>query len=117
VSGTDDERGEADMGGARRAQQRRKPGGLQRIITLISIGLSIAAIVKELRLPQAERTWNGTIAAVVPYDFRMPTLARAKERWWNPVAPVIGPRIFGVGWTVNAGRIWALVQEKRATAE
>jgi hypothetical protein len=77
----------------------------------------VAAIVKELRMPEAERTWNGKVASLVPYDFRMPTVARAKERWWNPTAPVIGPRIFGVGWTLNAGRVWALIQAGRAAEE
>ena len=38
----------------------------------------------------------------VPYDLRMPTLARIKERMWNPEDPrIITPRVFGAGWTVN----------------
>lgn len=38
----------------------------------------------------------------VPYDFRMPTLGRIKERMWNPDDPrVLTPRVFGAGWTVN----------------
>lgn len=38
----------------------------------------------------------------VPYDFRRPTLARIRERMWNPDDPrVVTPRVFGVGWTLN----------------
>jgi len=38
----------------------------------------------------------------VPYDLRVPTLARIKERMWNPEDPrIITPRVFGAGWTVN----------------
>lgn len=38
----------------------------------------------------------------VPYDFRMPTLGRIKERMWNPDDPrVLTPRVFGAGWTIN----------------
>ena len=45
----------------------------------------------------------------VPYDFRMPTLARIKERMWNSEDPhVLVPRVFGAGWTVN----FATLREK-----
>ena len=38
----------------------------------------------------------------IPYDFRKPTLARFKERMWNPDDPrVFTPRVFGEGWTIN----------------
>jgi hypothetical protein len=38
----------------------------------------------------------------MPYDFRMPTLGRIRERMWNPDDPrVITPRVFGAGWTIN----------------
>ena len=91
----------------------KKRGGFRSLVRLVAIALGIAAVVKELRRPADERTWNGTVA--VPYDFRMPTLERAKERLWNPEAPsFVGPRVFGVGWTLNVGKVWALVQEKRA---
>jgi len=44
---------------------------------------------------------HGSILGV-PYDFRMPTPGRIKERMWNPDDPrVITPRVFGAGWTVN----------------
>jgi hypothetical protein len=94
----------------------KRHGGPMSVVRLITIGLAIAAVVKEMRKPADQRTWNGTVAKVVPYDFRMPTLERAKERMWNPeAASVISPRVFGVGWTLNAGKIWAYAQEKRAT--
>ena len=103
------------MAGKKAGGTTRKRGGLKRAVTLVTMGLAVAAIVKELRKPEDERTWHGTVAAVVPYDFRMPTFERAKERLWDPEAPsVVGPRVFGVGWTVNVGRLWALVQERLA---
>ena len=38
----------------------------------------------------------------IPYDLRRPTLARIRERMWNPGDPrVIVPRVFGAGWTFN----------------
>ncbi len=95
------------------ARTAKKKNGLQKLITLASIALAVAAVVKELRTPQAERTWNGKVASVVPYDFRMPTIQRAKERLWNPEADTfVGPRVFGVGWTVNVGKVFQTVKDR-----
>ena len=98
------------------SQDERATGmDLQKLIRLITLGLAVAAVVKELRKPAEERTWNGALG-FVPYDFRVPTLARVKERMWDPDgAHVINPRVFGVGWTVNAGRVVQLVR-RRASA-
>jgi hypothetical protein len=93
----------------------RKPGGLRQIITLITMALAAVAVFKELRTPAEERTWNGKVAGVVPYDFRMPTVSRVKERVWNPQGEhVVGPRVFGVGWTVNAGKLVSEVRRRIA---
>jgi len=72
-------------------------------IGLILIG---AAIATELVKPAEERTWEGRIAGLVPYDLRRPTLARARERLWNPADHrIFVPAVFGVGWTVNFGHL------------
>jgi len=71
------------------------------VLGLILIG---AAVATELRKPAEERTWEGRIAGRVPYDLRPPTLARGRERLWNPAdRRVFVPTVFGVGWTVNFG--------------
>lgn len=104
------------MGSRKSATQggsSKRKGGLRQLITMVTIALAIAAVVKELRKPAEERTWNGKVASVVPYDFRMPTVERAKERLWNPEAEhVVGPRVFGVGWTVNAGKVVAMAKDR-----
>lgn len=42
----------------------------------------------------------------VPYDWRRPTVARAKERWWNPAEPrLFTPKVYGWGWDVNFARL------------
>ena len=92
-------------------------GGLQGFIRLATMGLAVAAVVKELRLPAEERTWHGVVAGFVPYEFRMPTVERFRERVWNPEGEhFVGPHVFGVGWTVNVGKVVALVREKIAAA-
>ena len=55
-----------------------------RPLKLLAAGLAIAAVIKELRLPQEERTWHGTLAGFVPYDFRRPTVEKIKRTFWEP---------------------------------
>ena len=72
---------------------RNKNSGVQRLAKWVAIGLTVAAVVQELRTPADEREWNGTVAGFVPYDFRMPTQDRVRERLWNPESPrVFSPK-------------------------
>jgi len=71
----------------------------------VSVGFVAAALIKELQKPADQRTWHGFVASLVPYDFRVPTPDRLKDRLWNPDGPILSPHVFGVGWTLNAGRI------------
>ncbi len=60
-----------------------------------------AAIYQELRKPPEERTWTGKVAGVVPYDFRMPTIERVREAYWDPASDrVFTEKVIGVGWAV-----------------
>ena len=68
-----------------------------------------AAVATELQKPPDERTWNGEILGLIPYDFRPPTIERLRSRWWNPADPrLFTPRAFGVGWDVNFARVAGL---------
>ena len=79
-----------------------------------------AALYQELRKPDAERTWHGKVAGVVPYDFRVPTIERLRAAYWDPESDVIfTERVFGVGWAVNlpvAARKLAALAEQYANA-
>jgi Family of unknown function (DUF5808) len=79
---------------------------VRRIVKLAAFAVTVAAIVEQLRLPAEQRTWEGRVGGLVPYDFRMPTVERARSRWWNPQDDrLIVPTVFGVGWTINFARI------------
>ena len=66
------------------------------------VTLTLAAVLQELEKPREERKWHGKIAGFVPYDFRLPTLERLKESYWNSYEHrVFTPRVFGVGWGIN----------------
>jgi hypothetical protein len=74
------------------------------------------ALYQELKKPDAERTWNGKVAGVVPYDFRLPTFERLRTSYWNPESDqIFSERVFGVGWAVNipvaARKVAALVDQ------
>jgi hypothetical protein len=83
------------------------------MLRLVGIGLLVAAVVKELRTPPAERTWHGVVIGFVPYDLRVPTYTRVRERMWTPDDPhLFAPQPFGVGWTVNVGRLVTLARRR-----
>ena len=72
----------------------------------LGAGLVAAAVRTELSKPPTRRSWHGTTLGFVPYDFRPPTFARVRSRWWNPGDPrLLTPRAFGVGWDVNVARL------------
>ena len=58
---------------------------------------TIVAAVHAYRTKQSHgRYYN------VPFEFRIPTIERAKNRVWNPNdRRLFNPNIFGVGWTLN----------------
>ena len=58
---------------------------------------TVAAIVYALQTKQS----NGSLLKI-PFEFRVPALPRARERWWNREDHrVFTPRLFGVGWSLN----------------
>jgi hypothetical protein len=102
------------MGSPGKRTDRR--GGVQGLVRLIGFGLLVTALVKELRTPAEERTWHGIVAGFVPYDLRVPTVQRLRERLWAPDDErLFTPQPFGVGWTVNVGRVVALLRQRFAT--
>jgi hypothetical protein len=74
--------------------------------------LMAAAVVRELNLPRDQRTWHGQVMGV-PYDLRRPTWQRVQDSWWAPEDPrFVTPRVLGVGWSLNVGRIVAVVKAR-----
>jgi hypothetical protein len=88
----------------------RGEGKTRRRLVGIGLGTALlgAAVATELRKPAGERTWHGSIGRKIPYDLRPPTVARVRERLWNPAdRRILVPTVFGVGWTVNLGRLFS----------
>ena len=72
------------------------------LIRTAVVGAVLGAIYTELRKPAEQRTWNGRLLGVVPYDFRLPTVDRLRDAYWNPRSSTLfTDRPFGVGWSVN----------------
>ncbi|MDQ2943289.1 MAG: hypothetical protein M3R21_06435 [Candidatus Dormibacteraeota bacterium] len=77
-----------------------------------AFGLVVAAIATELTKPEPERTWEGRVFGLVPYDFRPPTWQRIQEAYWNPDSErLFSDRVFGVGWAVNLYRAKTLMEQ------
>ena len=97
-------------------QSRTSSGkSLSRFLRVIAVAMVISALGRELSKPAAERTWQGKVWQVVPYDFRVPTWARVRERMCAPDRPsLFSPQVFGVGWTVNVGRLYMMLASFRS---
>ena len=85
--------------------------GLRRLVRLTAVALVVGAVATELAKPEAERTWNGRVLGVVPYDFRPPTWDRIRGAYWNPASDrLFSDRAFGVGWAINLHRARTLLR-------
>ncbi len=85
--------------------------GLRRLLRLVVVGLVVAAVATELSKPEDERTWQGRVWGVVPYDFRPPTWERIRSAYWNPDSDrLFSDRVFGVGWAINFYQARRLLQ-------
>jgi uncharacterized protein DUF5808 len=85
---------------------------IRRLVRFAAVGLVVAAVATELGKPESERTWEGRVFGVVPYDFRPPTWERIREAYWNPNSDrLFSDRVFGVGWAVNLYRAKTLMAQ------
>jgi len=77
------------------------------VIKVTFFTLTLIAIGQEIQKPRDQRTWHGKVTCF-PYDFRIPTLEKIRDTFWNPYdSRLIMPTIFGVGWSVN---LYALME-------
>jgi hypothetical protein len=85
--------------------------GARRNLGAFLWGAAVAGVLAtELTKPGRKRTWQGRLAGVIPYDFRPPSRRRFEAAIWNPRDPhLLKPQPFGVGWTVNLGRLARLL--------
>ncbi|MEA2485217.1 MAG: hypothetical protein QOD46_328 [Actinomycetota bacterium] len=83
---------------------------LRNVVTGVAVGAALIAIRQELSKSPSERAWTGKVGPI-PYDFRPPTPSRIRERYWNPDDDrILVPQLFGVGWTINVGRLVRLLR-------
>jgi hypothetical protein len=85
---------------------------VRRLVRFAAFGLVVAAVATELTKPEPERTWEGRVFGVVPYDFRPPTWQRIRDAYWNPGSDrLFSDRVFGVGWALNLHRAKTLMEQ------
>ncbi|GAC1504605.1 MAG: hypothetical protein NVS1B3_01610 [Candidatus Dormibacteraceae bacterium] len=84
---------------------------MRRLVRFAAFGLVVAAVATELSKPEPERTWEGRVVGLVPYDFRPPTWKRIRDAYWNPNSDrLFSDRVFGVGWAVNLYRAKTIME-------
>ena len=72
--------------------------GKLRVLTRI---FALAAVVYAVKNKRSHGRLLG-----VPFEFRVPTARRLRQRWWNPEDPrILTPQVFGVGWSLNAYQV------------
>ena len=74
----------------------------KRAVRVLWVALVGAAIADAL----SKQRDHGELFGFVPYDFRIPTASRAKRHTWSPGSSrILTPTTFGVGWSLNIGRL------------
>ena len=87
---------------------------LVRFIEMAVITVALAAVCQELEKPAEERSWHGKVG-FIPYDFRLPTIERIREGYWNEDSPhVFSPEVIGLGWAIN---FHAILEKMRLVGE
>jgi hypothetical protein len=85
---------------------REEIDALRWIIRTAVLAALVGAIWRELSKPPAERTWNGRLLGVIPYDLRFPTLARLRDSYFNTRSSALfTSQPVGVGWSVNIAAV------------
>ena len=88
-------------------------GFLKRVIQLVIMFVLVQAIREQLDRQPEERTWQGQVGPV-PYDFRVPTLDRVIDAYWNPDNQrLFTDKVVGIGWAINFAQAWRIVNELR----
>ena len=86
---------------------------LRNIVQLAVLLVLVQALREQLERDPAERTWEGRIGPV-PYDFRVPTLDRVLDSYWNPDSQrLFSDKVVGIGWAVNFAQLWRISKELR----
>ena len=68
-----------------------------RLLRAIASAFTVATVIYAIRRKRS----HGTFLRV-PFEFRVPTLPRIRERLWNAEEKrLLMPQVFGVGWTLN----------------
>ncbi len=78
---------------------------ITRVVEMAAITIALVAIAQQMEKPPEKRTWHGDVT-FVPYDFRLPSLRRLRDAFWNPYeSRLLTPAFWGIGWSVNFHRL------------
>lgn len=77
------------------------------------VALTVGALVYSIRSGRPVGRFLG-----MPYDFRVPTVDRFRDRFWNEDDDrIFTPMVFGVGWSINFCRLVEKFQADNAVED
>ena len=77
------------------------------------VALTVGALVYSIRSGRPVGRFLG-----MPYDFRVPTVDRFRDRFWNEDDDrIFTPMVFGVGWSINFFRLAEKFQADNAVED
>ena len=77
---------------------------MPRLVVSVVAGFGLIVLFRMLDRRGIVRPHGSALG--VPYDFRLPTVERLKQTYWNPEdRRVVVPKAFGVGFDVNFGAL------------
>ena len=77
------------------------------------VALTVGALVYSIRSGRPVGRFLG-----MPYDFRVPTVDRFRDRFWNEDDDrIFTPMVFGVGWSINLFRLVEKFQADNAVED
>ena len=83
--------------------------GLKGTLKTATLLFAVATVAYAVRTKKTHGTF-----LKVPYDFRIPTVKKVRDRVWNPKDPrMMTPSAFGIGWTPNAYQLVKRFQSRR----
>ncbi len=90
---------------------------LNTALSVLAFASIAAAVVEQLRRPADQRTWRGHAFDVIPYDFRVPTMERLAEAYWNPKnSTIFTDRPLGMGWAINFAALYGWLRSQLQAA-
>ena len=75
---------------------------MRKLLQLAAVTVLVGVVYAEVRKGPSDVRFVGKSLGFIPYDLRLPTMARIRQAYWDPGDPrVFTGTVAGIGWSVN----------------